>query len=126
MSASWITRKARPAHYRPFLASYRNSAGQLVSHGNNRFSSIRQGPNKVEASVMNVAHEYKGVQPVIVARGRTEFSRAGRPHKASDQCGRKYRVCITAFWHTRLPLRVRHGHSATSAQCPVCRKADTA
>src|SRR5262245_28373179 len=51
MSASWITRKARPAHYRPFLASYRNSAGQLVSHGNNRFSSIRHGPNKVGASV---------------------------------------------------------------------------
>src|SRR5262249_14480057 len=106
MSASWITRKARPAHYRPFLASYRNSAGQLVSHGNNRFSSIRHGPNKVGA---NVSSEYNGVQPVIIPRARTQFIRAARPHKASDQCGRKYRVCITAFWHTRLPLRVKPG-----------------
>jgi len=26
----------------------------------------------------------------------------------------------------RLPVWVRLGHSATSVQCPVCRKADTA
>src|SRR5262249_31300427 len=33
MSASWITRKARPAHYRPFLASYHleQFTGSVVS-----------------------------------------------------------------------------------------------
>ena len=65
---------------------------------------------------MNVSSEYNGVQPVIIPRARTQFIRAARPHKASDQCGRKYRVCITAFWHTRLPLRVIHDIPAIPAR----------
>ena len=56
---------------------------------------------------MNVSSEYNGAQPVIIPRARPQFIRAARLHKASDQCGRKYRVCITAFWHTRLPLWVK-------------------
>jgi|AmaraimetFIIA100_FD_contig_121_84425_length_1033_multi_6_in_0_out_0_2 lysophospholipid acyltransferase (LPLAT)-like uncharacterized protein len=61
---------------------------------------------------MNVSSEYNGMQPVIIPRARTQFIRAARPHKASDQCG------ITAFWHTRLPLRVIHVIPAIPA-CPV-------
>src|SRR5262245_6181955 len=100
MSASWITRKARPAHYRPFLASYRNSAAQLVSHGNNRFSRIRHGPNKVGASVMNVSSEYNGVQPVIIPRAKTQFIRAARPHRlATSVAGNT--VCASQHFGTR-------------------------
>jgi len=53
---------------------------------------------------MNVSSEYNGMQPVIIPRARTQFIRAARPHKASDQCG------ITAFLAhaTSAPGHSRH------------------
>src|SRR5262245_50235342 len=52
----------------------------------------------------------------------------GRRFLLQARCvpSRSHHIEMTEISQRVGPLRVRLGHSATSAQCPVCRKADTA
>jgi hypothetical protein len=53
---------------------------------------------------MNVSSEYNGVQPGYYSEGKASSSGPpGRTRLATSVAGNTV-LCITAFWHTRLPL----------------------